>query len=395
MKKTAKFSAVTVSLLSSVALGPLLLVTPAAAAVQPNGVNCSALAQIVKNGAGNKLNPNNNSPVVSPSTSSFPGFNSANPVLARIINGTNSAAAYCQVVFQLNSGPNLGDAMTIEVGLPLNTLDGGTGTNHPAPIGPAGCNNSPAPAGNNPVTANNSCYTGNWNGKIESLGNGGFAGTVTGVTSATNAGFVGTGSDDGHSNNWCNAINPQTGLTNAQPNCGTGGAGFNLDPNNKLLTTVMSDLMDTSETNQTKWGQTLAQYYYGSNFPIKRTYWNGCSTGGRQAFEQAMFHPDLYDGLLGGAPGINYDRLFPAGIYLQLAIADIDPVDCPGDLWALRELRKVATTASARPSRTLSRPPTRKLLRPATPWVCRAWATTLWQTASSPSLAIALSTRQH
>ena len=148
--------------MSSVALGPLMLVTPAAAAVQPNGVNCAALVQIVKNGAGNKLNPNNNSPVVNPSTTTaFPGFNSANPVLARIINGTNSAAAYCQIVFQLNSGPNVGDAMTIEVGLPLNALDGGTGT------GVAGCNNHPAPAGGLPVVANNSCYTGNWNGKID------------------------------------------------------------------------------------------------------------------------------------------------------------------------------------------------------------------------------------
>ena len=104
-QSTIRRSAVAAGLLSSVALGPLMLVTPAAAAVQPNGVNCAALVQIVKNGAGNKLNPNNNSPVVNPSTTTaFPGFNSANPVLARIINGTNSAAAYCQVVFQLNSG---------------------------------------------------------------------------------------------------------------------------------------------------------------------------------------------------------------------------------------------------------------------------------------------------
>ena len=326
-QSTMRRSAAAAGLLSSVALGPLMLATTAAAAVQPNGLNCTALAQIVKNGAGNKLNQGvgvgNNVNVVNPNTNTFQISNN-NPVTAKIINGTNTAAAYCQVVFQLNSGPNENDAMTIEVGLPLNTLDGGTGT------GTAGCNNIPAPAGNNPVTANNSCYTGNWNGRIESLGNGGFAGSVTGVTSATNAGFVGTGSDDGHSTNWCNAINPQTGLTNAQPNCGTGAAGFALDPNNKLLTTTITDLMDTSETNQTKWGQTLAEYYYGSNYPIKRTYWNGCSTGGRQAFEQAIHHPELYDGLLGGAPGINYDRLFLAGIYLQLAIADIDPVDCPG-----------------------------------------------------------------
>ena len=72
MKASRECSAAAAGLLSSVALGPLMLATPAAAAVQPNGVNCTALAQIVINGAGNKLNPKNNSPVVSPSTTFFP-----------------------------------------------------------------------------------------------------------------------------------------------------------------------------------------------------------------------------------------------------------------------------------------------------------------------------------
>lgn len=72
MKSTKTYSVAAAGLLSSVALGPLMLATPAAAAVQPNGVNCTALAQIVMNGAGNKLNPKNNSPVVNPSTGSFP-----------------------------------------------------------------------------------------------------------------------------------------------------------------------------------------------------------------------------------------------------------------------------------------------------------------------------------
>jgi TRAP-type C4-dicarboxylate transport system permease small subunit len=39
---------------------------------------------------------------------------------------------------------------------------------------------------------------GAWNGNVKSLGNGGFAGGLTQVTNATNAGYVGTGSDTGH-----------------------------------------------------------------------------------------------------------------------------------------------------------------------------------------------------
>ena len=214
--------------------------------------------------------------------------------------------------------------MTIEVGLPLNTLDGGTGT------GVAGCNNVPAPAGHTQVTANNSCYTGNWNGKIEAIGNGGYAGTVPSVTSATNAGFVGSSTDNGHSANWCNAINPTTGLTNSQHNCGIEVGGFVLDPNNKLLTTEITDFIDTSEVEQTKWAQTLAQYYYGSNYQIKRTYWNGCSTGGRQGFQMAQFHPDLFDGILAGAPAINWNTQIIDSLWPILAVAALDPTDCNG-----------------------------------------------------------------
>lgn len=329
MKSTHKCATAAISLLSSVALGPLMLASPTAAAVQPNGLNCTALAQIVINGAGNKLNPKNNSPVVNPSSgtsiATFQGFNSANPVLARIISGTGTAAAYCQVVFQLNSGPNVGDAMTIEVGLPLNANDGGTGT------GVAGCNNIPAPPGNDTITPNNSCYAGNWNGRIESIGNGGEAGSVSSVTSATNAGFVGASSDDGHSTNWCNATNPTTGQQNGVTNCGTGGGGFTVNPTTGSLNlAALNDFIDTAITNQTKWAQTLAQYYYGSNFPLKRTYWNGCSTGGRQGFDQAMNHPDLYDGILAGAPAYHWDQFMIAENWPVSVVAAIDPTDCNG-----------------------------------------------------------------
>lgn len=85
--------------------------------------------------------------------------------------------AYCQVLLTdvTLAGPEFGylpgqrSKIGVRVGLPLNANDGGVGG-----------------------------VQGAWNGKIESLGNGGFAGTVTSVTSATNAGYVGTGSDTGH-----------------------------------------------------------------------------------------------------------------------------------------------------------------------------------------------------
>ena len=83
-------------------------------------------------------------------------------------------------------------------------------------------------------------------------------------------------------------------------------------------------------TNQTKWAQTLAEYYYGSNFPLKRTYWNGCSTGGRQAFDQAMNHPELYDGILAGAPAFHMMEFTTASGWPPVVVAATDPTDCNG-----------------------------------------------------------------
>jgi hypothetical protein len=199
-------------------------------------VNCASLAAVVAREAGPTLNKN---PIAPPGLTLPPGqaLSASSPISAGIVPAAAATAesaaslAYCQVTFQLQP------AITIEVGLPLSAADGGTG----------------GAAGGCGVTAvtNNECLTGNWNGKVEAIGNGGYAGNVPAVTSATNVGFVGSSTDNGHSTNWCNATNPRTGQPNAQPNCGFGGGGFVLDPQNHLITEQVTDFIDNSEVAQT------------------------------------------------------------------------------------------------------------------------------------------------
>lgn len=43
--------------------------------------------------------------------------------------------------------------------------------------------------------------------------------------------------------------------------------------------------------------------FYGK--PIQRSYFSGCSTGGREAIAAAIHYPDQYDGVISGAPSIN------------------------------------------------------------------------------------------
>jgi tannase/feruloyl esterase len=318
LKRSLRDSAVSAAvLLSCVAGGSFVIASPAAAWENPKPVSCASLAAYMAKQPGINLTP------IDPGGTGLPPITSSTPIQAAIVPAAGSTLSYCQVVFQLNP------AITINVGLPLNTVDGATGV---------GCSDVAPGAGGyygSTGAVNNSCVQGNWNGKIEAIGNGGFSGLVPMVTGATNLGFVGSSTDNGHSANWCNAINPKTGQTNALPNCSTLpplefapiAGGFVLTPDNQLITSQVTDFIDTSEVDQITWAKNLANEYYGR--APKRVYWNGCSTGGRQGFQMAQFHPELLDGILVGSAVMQWNRFIPGSIWFPVVLADVDPVDCP------------------------------------------------------------------
>src|SRR5438876_459032 len=76
-------------------------------------------------------------------------------------------ASYCQVNILYGDNPN--QNINIRVGLPLSSLDGGTGG-----------------------------VQGAWNGRTQGVGGGGCSGTLA-VTAPVNARYVGSGTDGGHS----------------------------------------------------------------------------------------------------------------------------------------------------------------------------------------------------
>jgi feruloyl esterase len=62
--------------------------------------------------------------------------------------------------------------------------------------------------------------------------------------------------------------------------------------------------------------------YYGSG--PKYSYFNGCSTGGRQGYMEAQRYPTDYNGIAAGAPAINWDRFMVAQLWgeLQMNLAN-------------------------------------------------------------------------
>ena len=158
--------------------------------------------------------------------------------------------------------PGQSQRIVLRVGLPLSGPDGG------------------APAGSSGLGA--------WNGKVQNLGGGGLAGSVGAVTAATNAGYVGSSTDTGHTT----AENPNFAVVQESHTLNYG---------------KLDDFLIESLRQQYRWALDLARTYYGT--PATRNYWNGCSTGGRQGLSLALNHGADFDGFLVGAPANYNSRL--------------------------------------------------------------------------------------
>ena len=65
------------------------------------------------------------------------------------------------------------------------------------------------------------------------------------------------------------------------------------------------------------------------------TYWNGCSTGGRQGFMIAQRYPTAVDGVLAGAPAINWDTFTPGGYWPTFVMNQLKTVPAPCVLEAI------------------------------------------------------------
>jgi feruloyl esterase len=116
-----------------------------------------------------------------------------------------------------------------------------------------------------------------WNRKLQVVGNGGWAGTISygALADAVRGGYAAASTDTGHS---------------------TPGGSFVAGHPEKLV-----DFSWRSEHETTVKAKAVVKAFYG--LAIRRAYWNGCSTGGRQALKEAQMFPDDFDGIIAGAPG--------------------------------------------------------------------------------------------
>jgi len=119
-----------------------------------------------------------------------------------------------------------------------------------------------------------------WNGKFQAVGNGAFNGTIAypAMATALAAGYAASSTDTGH-----------TG----------GSANFALGHPEKVIDFGWRAVHELAETSK----KVIAAHY---GTAAKFSYWNGCSAGGRQGLKAAQKFPADFNGIVAGAPGLDW-----------------------------------------------------------------------------------------
>lgn len=140
-----------------------------------------------------------------------------------------------------------------------------------------------------------------WNGKLQGVGNGGFAGSlsISGLASELRRGYATATTDTGHS-------------AAAAP-----GATWALGHPQKVIDFGYRAIHETAVA-----AKAMIAAFYGEGPTY--AYFNSCSNGGRQALMEAQRYPADYDGIIAGAPANYWTHLLVGGSYLARAVAD-DP----------------------------------------------------------------------
>jgi feruloyl esterase len=122
-----------------------------------------------------------------------------------------------------------------------------------------------------------------WNGKFQAVGNGGWAGVISypALAAALQEGYATASTDTGH-----------TG----------GNALFAIGHPEKFI-----DYSHRAVHEMTVAAKALITRFYDRG--PRLSYWNGCSTGGRQGLMSAQRFPEDFDGIVAGAPANYHSHL--------------------------------------------------------------------------------------
>jgi feruloyl esterase len=133
-----------------------------------------------------------------------------------------------------------------------------------------------------------------WNGRLQAVGNGAFSGAIAyrAMAAAVARGYAAASTDTGHSG---------------------GSARFALGHPEKVIDFGWRAVHEMAVAAKT----IIAGHYDAAP---TRSYWNGCSAGGRQAMKEAQRFPADFDGIIAGAPGLDWTGRAARAVHVAQAL---------------------------------------------------------------------------
>jgi feruloyl esterase len=151
--------------------------------------------------------------------------------------------------------------------------------------------------------------TSGWNGKFQGVGNGGWTGSINigALSEALRRGYAAASTDTGHE----------------------GGSGqFALGHPEKLV-----DFGWRAVHEMTVKSKAVVNAFYGS--APQRSYWVGCSSGGKQGLREAQKFPADYDGIVAGAPANYWTHLVTQSVWVAQATLKDPASSIPREKYAV------------------------------------------------------------
>src|SRR6516164_11651608 len=141
-----------------------------------------------------------------------------------------------------------------------------------------------------------------WNGRFQGVGGGGYS---CGISYPSLAAGI------------------ESGYATASTDCGVPAAdllsgAWALTSHNTLNWPLIDDFAFAGIHDMSVAGKAVTAGYYAT--APSYSYFTGCSTGGREGLMEAQRYPADYNGIVSGAPAINWTRFIPAEIWPELVM---------------------------------------------------------------------------
>jgi hypothetical protein len=120
-------------------------------------------------------------------------------------------------------------------------------------------------------------------------------------------------------------------------------SGWALTAAGKVNTPLLTNFAARSAHDMAIVGKDVAKRFYGTG--VSYSYWNGCSTGGRQGYEEAQDYPTDFDGILATSAAVDWNTAEIGNLWSQAVFNEekVAPTKCEIDAFTTAAIQACDT----------------------------------------------------